>query len=157
MASILRVMDSVAVSLSIVLGLLLLEPFSESSGGQGYFWRIALSLALITVGVVSLVYLRTLSQIRSIRESVEAAPSITKRSQMRSWGSKCPKPTLPSGPIHVLREVKVEKTYKKKRPCTDAKAPRQEGSFAVSSVPETIAAIWETVPGTNESNIWSIT
>jgi hypothetical protein len=140
MKSILRVMDHVAAGLVVLCGL-------YSSVSSCEYARIG-SLAMIAAGIAALTYLRFHWLVHDARGIPTHAPCKRKR-DLRLNGSKCPKPILPSGPIHVLEVSEGTENE------------RMESRVSVEepvNVPETIAAIWETVPGVHEScNIWSIT
>ena len=145
MKSILRAMDHAAAGLVVVCGICL--SFNDTLfAGLG-------SVAMIVVGIASLMYLRfqwLLSEVQA-NDTVDAKCPTRKVSRLKS--QKCPKPIIPTGPIHVVEvseETSVERIDKRVRSETN-----QIGSPSWN-VPETIAAIWETVPGDHgSSNIWS--
>lgn len=165
------------------------------------FGRITFSFFLVSLGSSILFRLHT-------GEVKQPAPTMVSRHTvrpMRDLGQKCPKPIVPTGPIHVLhvreenpqsvsvKDPRIRLAQKsvaprpgpKRKSANQRSKSRASGSDDISLtglldlstsvgdhtpmpaspemisrpeppavVPDTIAAIWETVPNDYGSNIW---
>jgi hypothetical protein len=180
MQNILRLMDCIVGVIAslcgfyfLVCSLDILEAVGrEESMVRGLIFRVLGSAILICTGFYLLMRFSASCGPRTAVEARSSPPAPKPISKLvRRTSARCPKPPTPSGPIHVVEvaeepedcsrkwKVATKKRRNRKRPkSADSDTVAMDVSTEISPserrVPDTIAAIWEAIPG-HRSNIWA--